>query len=72
MLIDAQGNPRRLTSRDLQGTALSVAGIRNMLLNRFGGTTRARRGGDDDDDSDDPDYLDEFDDLDDDDDDDWT
>lgn len=59
MLIDSEGNPRRLTSQDLRGTTLSLASIRSMLLNRFG-----RRGGngveqDEDEDEEDDDFIDE-------------
>ncbi|GAA6010081.1 hypothetical protein JCM11491_005858 [Sporobolomyces phaffii] len=68
LLLDAEGNPRRLTSQDLRGTTLSLAGIRQMLLNRFGGTRRGAQTRDDPDlDDDDPDFLDELDDDDDDD-----
>ncbi|GAA6063021.1 hypothetical protein JCM10212_001800 [Sporobolomyces blumeae] len=59
LLIDANGNPRRLRSQDLRGTALSLASIRSMLLNRFG---RAVATGPGDDDDDDPDYDDDEDD----------
>jgi len=60
LLIDSEGNPRRLTSQDLRGTTLSLASIRSMLLNRFG-----RRGGsgveqdEDDDDEEVEDFIDE-------------
>ncbi|GAA5985581.1 hypothetical protein JCM5350_007142 [Sporobolomyces pararoseus] len=73
LLIDSQGNPRRLTSADLRGTTLSLTSIRNMLLNRFG---RVGRRGDDEEEEDeeeDQDFLDDFDeDEDDDDDGDWS
>lgn len=66
LLIDSEGNPRRLTSQDLRGTTMSLASIRNMLLNRFG-RTNARGGEDEEDEDEDPDFLDDFEDEDDDD-----
>ncbi|GAA5953327.1 hypothetical protein JCM3765_005005 [Sporobolomyces pararoseus] len=78
LLIDSQGNPRRLTSADLRGTTLSLTSIRNMLLNRFGRVGSRGGGGDDDEidddeEEEDQDFLDDFDQDDDDDDDgDWS
>ncbi|GAA5892470.1 uncharacterized protein JCM6883_007368 [Sporobolomyces salmoneus] len=68
LLIDSEGNPRRLTSQDLVGTTLSIASIRNMLLNRFGRGGRGQH--EEDDEEEDPDFLDDFDE--DEDDNDWT
>lgn len=37
LLLDAAGNPRRLTSNDLAGTSITLGAIRAMLMRRFGG-----------------------------------
>lgn len=51
VLIGDDGQPRRLTARDLEGTSITLGAIRAMLARRFGARTRIV----DDDDEDDED-----------------
>lgn len=49
VLIGSDGQPRRLTANDLEGTSITLGAIRAMLARRFGARTRIV---DDDDDED--------------------
>ncbi|BGP23919.1 hypothetical protein JCM10295v2_002820 [Rhodotorula toruloides] len=44
LLLDAAGNPRRLTSNDLAGTSITLGAIRAMLMRRFGGGSAMTEG----------------------------
>ena len=56
VLIGPDGQPRRLTANDLEGTSITLGAIRAMLARRFGARTRIV---DDDDEEDEDAEMDE-------------